>query len=382
MRTTHFLILLSAAIILPAATLTAMEPAAPTPAPMAASIASPEYNALQNALIDYQVLEANGGWPQLKGTDKKIAPESKDARISTIREILSKTGDYTGYDQSDIYDVDLQVAVRLFQLRHGLTADGVIGKSTLEALAVPVEKRIAQIKGTLARMAEFDAPTSSRYILVNLPEYRLRGYANGTEAITMKVIVGAPKTRTPTFNNEISYVSFNPHWGVPDKIARNELLPKIRSNPEYAASHNYVIYNMSSEGREEVSAGELTAGGHYQIRQRPGKGNALGKIKFGMVGTDDIYLHDTASPNLFAKDDRALSHGCVRVERPRDLAHYVLGSMANFSGDKIDTLYDSDTSKTVKADALPVRLVYWTARVDQSTGKVHFSKDIYNQDKI
>jgi len=381
MRTTHFIMLLSAALIFPSAAMTAVE------TPPAVSVQAADLQPLEAALADYRALAEQGGWPKLNASDKKIAPDAKDARIPVIREILTKTGDYTGYDNSPIYDVDLQAAVKSFQERHGLNNDGVIGKTTLEALAVPVEQRIAQIEGTLKRMAAFEAP-SGRYLLVNLPEYRLRGYNDGALALDMRVIVGAPKNPTPTFDNHITYVSFNPHWGVPAKIAANELLPKILKNPDYVKENNYAVYNMSAEGYEEVDPTSIDWGSmnrhsfHYQLRQRPGKGNALGKIKFGMVGTDDIYLHDTANHSLFAKDDRALSHGCIRVERPHDLAHYVLSGTEHFDNEKIDALYNSDDSKTVNIPGVAVHVVYWTASVDQASGKLHFSKDVYGLDRI
>jgi murein L,D-transpeptidase YcbB/YkuD len=335
---------------------------------------------LQKLLKQYQEIAAGGGWPEWD-SGKELHAGMTDSRVPTLRLTLSIMGDYSGKysatTASDRYDDTLVEAVKRFQERHGLNVTGKLTKATQEALDIPVEKRISQIMNTLNRMHDETASYGPKYILVNLPAFTLYAVNNQQVATSMRVIVGSRQNHTPLFDNAINAVIFNPPWNVPARIARNEMIPKLRKNPSYFINAGFVV---TQDGQEVDPMTVDTSSGGFSFRQRSGNGNALGKIKFNIPDNDDIYLHSTSSPKLFTQEDRALSHGCVRLEKPRELAYFVLGGETGWDTDRIDSNYDSNTQRSVKVSTVPVHLVYWTAMVD-SNGAAHFYHDVYNKDK-
>lgn len=355
--------------------------------PEMAAIKSPAMIALESLLSRYQELEAAGGWPVFKPSAQKIEPGATDARLKTVRAILAIMGDLEDQESAtpESYDAVLVAGIKRFQQRHGLAEDGILGKTTQEALAVPVGKRIRQIQGTLKRMADFRPDASGRYLVVNLPEFYLRGYKQGNVVMEMKVVVGTPKDPTPQFTKEMTYVSFNPHWGVPIRIAAEEMLPKIIENPNFFTEQDFAVYELTEEGRKEIDPATVDWSQHnkdhfpYLLRQRPGKGNALGKIKFGLKNSNDVYMHDTSSPKFFLRDIRAFSHGCMRLEKPYEMARFVFDGKENFTQEKLDMLYNDSESRIVPIPSLTVHTVYWSAWED-ADGKANFRKDIYGLD--
>ena len=344
------------------------------------SFFSKQEKALQKQLKQYKELADNGGWSQWQ-IGKKLKLNDTDARIGNLRRILTVTGDYptaSGVSaESQIYDEALVQAVKRFQTRHGLNPDGTLGKSTQQALAVPVEKRITQIMITLERLHNSSVLHENKLVLVNLPAYTLFGIEQNKEALRMRVIIGNRNNHTPIFDNVINNVVFNPPWNVPPRIARNEMLPKLREDPEYFVNAGFTV-TKNGEVVDPLSVD--TSGGGFSFRQHSGETSALGKIKFNIPNSNDIYLHSTSSPKLFAKEDRAMSHGCVRLEKPRDLAHFVLNGQNDWDSNKVDKIYDSSTQRSFGINEVPVHLVYWTAFVDDN-GVVYFYGDVYNKDK-
>jgi len=387
MRYIYIIILILVGLAYPLSYIAAMEH--PPSGAASQHSAIPYYTSLEALLASYKKKADAGGWPSFKPSAQKIEPGAVNERIPVIRAILTATGDLEENDNGKpaLYDDALVAAVRRFQARHGLTDDGVIGKETQAAMNVPVEKRIRQIEHTLKRMEEYAPETSGRYLRVNLPEYYLRAFADGKQVAEMKVIVGTPKNPTPTFTKEMTYVSFNPHWGVPIRIAAEEMLPKILENPEFFNEQDFAVYELGAEGRTEVDPATIDWTQYnkdhfpFLLRQRPGLGNALGRIKFGLKDSNDIYMHDTSSPKLFAKDLRAFSHGCMRVEKPYELAQFVFQGKENFTPERVDEMYQSDESRIITIPPLPVHVVYWTAWVDEKTGEANFRKDIYGLDE-
>ncbi len=337
---------------------------------------------MEKMIGEYQKIVENGGWPHFK-TGKAIKIGAKDTRIPIIRQILAVTNDYqnTETQYSEILDKELAEAVKIFQARHGLDTDGAIGAKTQAALAVSAEARLAQLHATLERMHEMP-DLGERYVLVNVPGFYLKAVDKNTIALTSRIIVGTPKNATPLFHRPITDVSFNPQWHVPDRIARDEFISKIRSTPDYLEKGNYIVKNRDGG---IVNASEVDweneSGHNYKFVQRSGDGNALGKVKFNLPNTNNIYLHSTGSPKLFAKSERALSHGCIRVEMAKELAYFVMSGLNGWNDERISKLYDSSTSRIMKVIPVPVYLAYWTSWVDESTGKVHFQNDIYGRDK-
>ena len=325
----------------------------------------------------YQNIADNGGWQEWR-VGKKIMPNDSDERIAILRNILAITGDYKLVESKNInlFDDDLVVSVKKFQVRHGLNDDGVLGKTTQTALSISAEKRIMQIDATIARLENSAELTDNKFILVNLPAYRLYGINQGKTTLDMRVIIGSIKNHTPVFDNHITDVVFNPAWHVPARIVRNEMIPKLIDNPEYFIKAGFTI---TQDGVAVDPENVDMEKGNLSFKQNSGAGNALGKIKFNMPDSDDIYLHSTANPNLFSKEYRALSHGCIRLEKPRDLAYFVMQNEASWSKEKIDELYDKKSLKQIEVTEVPVHLVYWTAFADEN-GTAYFYDDVYKKD--
>jgi murein L,D-transpeptidase YcbB/YkuD len=350
---------------------------------------NPDYRAMQNVLEQYQTIANQGGWPEWKkGARIKIG--TSDERIPTLARILAITGDLPAteapsFSQAIQYDGALVTALKSFQERHGIENDGIIGDKTQTALAVPVSQRIQQIAATMVRMRSLPSTMGDRHILVNIPGYYLKGYEGTTPTLAMRVIVGKPTTRTPLFSNKVTDVVFNPTWSAPQSIITKELLPKLRSNPSYFNRANFSVLQTKDGVTSEVDPLSIDYsnagydGARYNFRQKPGSSNALGKVKFNIPNSDDIYLHSTSQPQLFAKQERALSHGCIRLEKPKALAEYVLQS-EGWESHKVDNVYNNSESRNVKVQPLPVHLVYWTSWVDDNR-RPHFSPDIYGIDR-
>lgn len=339
------------------------------------------FTSLESAIGDYKKISANGGWPSFK-TGKAIKIGTHDARIPAVRQILSIMGDYKGEanNTSDTLDKPLAEAVKHFQTRHGLDNDGALGSKTQAALSVSVEFRLAQMQATLERMRQMP-DLGERYVLVNIPGFYLKAVSDNTATLTSRIIVGSPKNATPLFQRPITDVSFNPPWYVPERIARNEFMGKLRSNPDYFKKGNYIVTDHNGETVDAANIDWENQSGGFRFTQRAGSGSALGKVKFNLPDTDNIYLHSTGSPKLFAKAERALSHGCIRVELARELAFFVMSGLTGWTEERVAKLYDGSTSKILPVKPVQVYLAYWTSWVDETTGQPHFNQDVYGRDK-
>jgi L,D-transpeptidase YcbB len=330
------------------------------------------YDALRAELSRFREIVARGGWGRVP-PGKKLSPGDSDAsvRLAALAERLRAEGLLPGNpkelrptDKSRApYDRTLAGAVASFQSRHGIPVDSVLGEQTVASLNVPAQYRLGQIAGNLERYRWLPRSLGSRYILVNVPAFRLQAFDNGKQAMEMKVIVGADyeNRSTPAFSDSMQYVVFHPYWDVPDSIATNEIMPKLASDPGFLEKNNYEM---------------LTLEGKPHIRQKPGDGNALGLIKFIFPNDFNIYLHDTPESRLFDKDVRAFSHGCIRVERPADLASFVLGWPADSVQRTLEA--DKDDHRVDLPRKLPVYIVYFTAYVKD--GQLYFGNDLYNRD--
>lgn len=336
-----------------------------------------EYTKLRDSLIAYREIAAKGGWPTVPDT-LKVKPGQTHPGVGALAARLAVTGDYTGTAPTS-YDAALQEAVKRFQTRHGLAATGTVGADTIAALNVPVDARIRQIELNLERWRWLPANLGDRYILVNVPEMRLRVYEGANIPLVMNVVVGTPATPTPIFNDEMQYVVLSPYWNVPDSIAQGETLPGLMKDPNYLARNNMEIVdkdgNLVSPADMDPSALD-----RYRFRQRPGKANSLGLVKFMFPNQYNVYLHDTPADSLFARAGRAFSHGCVRVEDPMALAKYVLRDQSEWTTEAIDAAMHSGREKSVSLTRpIPVYLGYWTSHVDEA-GVLHFRADVYGID--
>jgi murein L,D-transpeptidase YcbB/YkuD len=259
-----------------------------------------------------------------------------------------------------LYDDGLAAGVRAFQARHGLEADGVVGRATLEALNVPVAARLDAMTRSLAKMAHQEPTWGDRYIAVNAAAAAYR-YVDGGRLIAGPAIVGQPTWQTPELDSVIDRVDFNPSWTVPQRIAAAEIWPKVRKDKSYLAKHNMTVVDG-------------------MIRQRPGAGNPLGQVKFSFDNPYAVYLHDTNRRDLFAKAARHLSHGCVRVSDALTLARVLVGENAGWSDARIDAaLANTGTTRVPLDRPIPVHIVYNTAWVAED-GTINLRPDVYNRD--
>ena len=342
-----------------------------------------EYRALKAMLAYFRRLQQSGGWPTVE-PGEVLKPGMDDPRVAQVRSRLQASGALRATDTSStVYDDSLVQAVEHFQRRHGLDADGVIGKRTLIALNVPVEDRINQIVANMERWRWMPEDMGDDYIMVNIAGFELRRFSPDRPVRRMKVVVGKTYHRTPVFSDRIRYLEFNPTWTVPYSIATKEMLPILRRDPGHYASKGF---DLLQRGQPVPWSGidwsRYTSGNFpYMFRQRPGETNALGRVKFMFPNKHNVYLHDTPSRSGFSKSFRALSHGCVRLSEPIKFAAEVLATKKGWSRDRIDAVLASRETTRVNLDKpLPVHLVYATAWLEEN-GTVHFRADVYGRDK-
>ncbi|MEO6213890.1 MAG: L,D-transpeptidase family protein [Vicinamibacterales bacterium] len=342
---------------------------------------APEYDRLRTALANYRGVQIKGGWPRLPDT-LKLKPGQKSPLVGTLAKRLEASSDYRGSlpaGNDAVYNPDIQDAVKVFQRRHGLLDDAVIGKDVVAEMNVPIEQRIAQIRMNMERWRWLPRELGERYILVNIPEMRLDVYEGGQVPLTMRVVVGKPDSQTPIFNDEMTHIVFSPYWNVPATIAKDETLPSVIKDPGFLARNNMEVVDGTGNAIDASSI-DLSDSAAYRFRQRPGSDNSLGLVKFMFPNQFNVYLHDTPADSLFERAARSLSHGCVRVEQPQALAEYVLRDQPEWDGERIAAAMHAGEEKTVKLKApLPVYLGYWTARA-RPDGTMQFRRDVYNVD--
>lgn len=330
-----------------------------------------------------------GPWPTVPEAPS-LRPGQKDPRVPTIRRQLHILGDYRTQptQSSDIYDAELVKAVRRFQERHGLGADGVVGKKTAEALNVSPRDRLLQMLANLERRRWLPRSWGDRYLVVNTADYSLTAYEHGTSVLKMRVIVGGSANSTPVFSEVMRYVELNPYWNVPKNIAVDELLPKIREDPSFLERHHYELLSASGDRIARVDPAGIDWQGVRpenfpgRLRQLPGPWNALGRIKFVLPNRFSVYLHDTPERHLFQRPHRALSHGCIRLEKPLDLALFVLQDDPRWTRESLEKRIASGKHHMIPLlKPCTVHLLYITAWVSED-GTVHFRQDIYDRDKL
>jgi murein L,D-transpeptidase YcbB/YkuD len=341
------------------------------------------YNQLKALLAQYQRIKNEGGWqPIPAGPTLKKGME--DDRVRPVRKRLLATGDLAGTASmaSAIFDDELEQAVRHFQLRYGLEPDGVAGKNTLEAMNVPVEIRIDQIRVNLERVRWVLHEDLDTFVFVNIPGFKVYYVRNEKLEWTRRAQVGKLFRQTPVFKADMTYLEFNPTWTVPPTILAKDILPAVRKDPGYLKKRDIRV--IDSKGKvvdpKSINWSKYTGKNFpYQLRQDPGPNNALGQVKFMFPNKHLVYLHDTPSKNLFDRESRAFSSGCVRIENPFEFAQLLLGEEWNAS--RIDEVKESQKTTAVKlANPVPVILFYLTV-LPEFDGRFHFRNDIYSRDE-
>lgn len=346
-----------------------------------------DYTKLAQELANYREIADSGGWPPVSG-GPKLKKGIEDSRVIELRRRLAVTRDLPQEGKKDVplFDEELEQAVLNFQRRHGLTADGVVGPSTLSALNIAAEERVRQIEVNMERTRWISGNLGSRYIRINIADFRLDVIDNSRTVMTMAVVVGKRYWHTPVLSEKMTYLVLNPYWNVPKSIAAQEILPAIRKSPDYLAEHDMKILSGSWKDTEEINPLSInwdTITGNnfpYRIRQKPGPKNPLGRIKFMFPNKFNVYLHDTPSKHLFSRNVRAFSHGCIRIEQPLSLAEYLMLSDMRWTREKIEAEVKTGIEKAVPLpEPISVHVLYLTAWVDEQ-GIMQFRDDVYKRD--
>ena len=350
----------------------------------------PQYAALKMVLARYREVAANGGWAPLPER-LTLKPGRPDPQVAVLRAHLVATGDLSetaapppatptssGAAAAPVFDAATQEALKRYERRHGLTPDGRLDREVLADLNVPVEERIRQIELNLERWRWLPETLGDRYVLVNIPTYHLTAVDHGQVSLQMRVVTGKPDSPTPIFSDEMTTVVFSPYWNVPPDIARNETMPAVMRDPGYLGRNNLEVVRA---GRVlDPWAVDWSRPGNVQFRQRPGAHNALGGVKFMFPNQFDVYLHDTPADALFARVERDYSHGCVRLEKPLEMAEWVLQDRSEWTPEKIQAAMVSGREQHVALKRhIPVYIVYETVWVDDD-GTVQFREDVYGHD--
>jgi murein L,D-transpeptidase YcbB/YkuD len=338
---------------------------------------------LNMALAHYEAIADRGGWGRVPG-DEALRLGSTGAAVAALRARLAATGELRpGYSRPELFDAELEAAVILYQARNGLDADGIVGAATFAALNKSVEWRIRQIRLNIERWRQMPEYLGERYVLVNIAAFGLELVERDAIAMEMRVIVGKDYRQTPEFSDRIRYIEFNPYWNVPDSIANRDLVPKFSDDPSYPVANGFTAW----QGSDQVPITAINWGSYrggrlpYTLRQDPGPLNALGEMKFMFPNQHAVYLHDTPAKELFSRTVRTFSSGCIRVERPVDLAAALLADAPSWPAARILRVLDSrQNTQAPLSEPVPVHLIYMTAWTDR-TGTVQFRPDIYGRDE-
>jgi murein L,D-transpeptidase YcbB/YkuD len=341
------------------------------------------YGLLRQELRRYRAIEAAGGWSPIPA-GASLRPGAADARIPALRKRLETTGDLDAALASDstLYDAELEASVKGFQERSGLAPDGLLGARTLEELNVPVSERIRQLRINLDRGRVLLHDLPHEFVVVNVAAYLIY-FMRGREIVWQaRAQVGKPYRETPIFRSEITYLVWNPTWTVPPTIIAHDILPEARRDPESIARRGLNVLDPNGVEVDPASVDWARfRTGHipYTLRQDPGPGNALGRVKFMFPNQYSVYLHDTPSQRLFDAPDRTFSSGCVRVERALELAKLLLNDPARWDDAAVGAVLNSRKTRNVTLQQkMPVLLAYWTAWANPDG--IHFRRDIYGQD--
>ena len=324
------------------------------------------YSALKTELKRYYQVVKKGGWPLINTKAKKIDPGSTDPAITLIKKRLQVTGELAGSDTSSLLNDELVQVVKSYQQTHGLKVTGIVNAALVKDLNIPAPARLQQLLINMQRLRWMPTQPEGKLIIVNIPEFELYVDSGKTNLFHMDVVVGAEGHNTTMFSGRINQIVFSPYWDVPASIVKKEIVPGLKRNKNYLAKRD-----MEITGYE---------GGLPVVRQKPGKKNALGKVKFLFPNSFNIYMHDSPEKGLFKRSERDLSHGCIRLSDPTKMAHYLLQGSARWPAEKIDSAMNSGVEQSVRlTPSVPVIITYYTAWVN-SKGTLFFADDVYGHD--
>lgn len=329
--------------------------------------AASQYLLLKQKLQLYSSIARQGGWRTIIFTSRQIKKGTSSPAIVLIKRRLQLTGDMIGTDTSNLFNDSVIITIKNYQQRNGMKPTGMITDTLVRSLNIPVDKRIQQIIINLNRMQWMPVTQDANYISVNIPDFMLYAFEKNEKVFEMPVVVGKEGTNTTMFTGNLDQIVFSPYWNIPASIVKNEMLPKMKSDPNYLKSKH-----MEVVGKNDTLP---------TIRQLPGQENALGKVKFLFPNRYDIYFHDTYAKEIFKKDVRAVSHGCIRLADAEKMANYLLRNNSAWNAEKVHASMNSGKEQYVKVDpSMPVTITYFTAWVDEN-GKLNFRDDVYSNDK-
>jgi L,D-transpeptidase YcbB len=341
------------------------------------------YWMMKNELAFFLKLD-DQSWPAIK-SDLALKPGESNPLLPMVRQRLVKLRYQLSDTVSATFDVEFEKQLKMFQNDWGLNADGVIGKTTLEVLNNMPDKLVNQLKVNMERFRWLPLQVSEKYIIVNIANFELDLIKGTDTLISMRAIVGKECRKTPVFNDRMTYIVFNPSWTVPPTILREDVIPQLLRGPGYLEKNNMkMLRNDGSElAYNEIDWSKISVDNFpYVVRQNPGSGNALGKVKFMFPNANNVYIHDTPSRGYFARDDRAISSGCIRVEKPFDLAVLLLSDNPDWLPTHIRDAMQQDKEETVRLkNPVDVELIYLTAWTD-GKDRIQFRKDVYQIDEM
>lgn len=352
----------------------------------------PVYGRLRTALEQYRLYEAEGGWKPIP-EGPKLSKGMRGRGVTALKKRLVVTGELNSSDlKNDVYDEALEQAVRKYQDTNGLYVDGVAGDSTIESLNVPAGDLVKHITLSMERWRMLPQDMGNKFVLVNIANYHLYAVENNRDAIEMRIVVGKPKWNTPIFSEEMTNIVINPYWNIPPSIFKDDIAPLIKSDPDYMADRNIQALGLGMEQPNTTDEAEVASAkeayinkvltGNYPLRQNPGPSNPLGRIKFLFPNKYSVYLHDTPNRGYFQRSQRNFSHGCIRVEKPVELAEFVLSSDPRWTIERIQSMIGSGKTQTVQLPVqIPVYILYFTAWANRD-GSVSFHKDVYGLDQV
>ncbi len=350
--------------------------------------ARPDYTRLRQELSRYRNIGKKGGWPEIQ-KERNIKKGDHGKRIIQLRTRLVAEGylDKNFKNKGELFDAALDQAVREFQGRHGLMVDGIVGPSTLAVLNVKIGDRIRQIELNMERLRWLPGDIGESYIIVNTANFGLELVDNRRQIMTMRVVVGKQYRRTPVFSSKMTYLVLNPYWYIPTSIAIKDILPKIQKENDYLTEQKIRVFQNWNYGAPEIDP-EIIDWSNinksnfiYKLRQDPGPLNALGHVKFIFPNRFNVYLHDTPARELFKESRRDFSSGCIRIEKPIQLAEYLLRHNQKWPREKILAAIDTGVRQIAPLQKpIIVHVLYWTAWIDKDRF-IQFRDDIYGRDK-
>ena len=325
-----------------------------------------QYAKLKQKLRAYTTIAKDGPWSPVMAKASQLRKGAKSPAISQLKRMLQRTGDMKGTDTSAVFNDSLVLALRNYQRSNGLDTTGIITDTLIRSINMPFEQRIQKIIINLSRAQWMPVTDDANYISVNIPDYMLTVYENRAKVFEIPVAVGKQGTNTTMFTGDLNQIVFSPYWNVPRSIVEKEILPKMKADKNYLKSRKMEIVGKN----DSIPT----------LRQLPGKDNALGRVKFLFPNRYDIYFHDTYAKEIFNKDKRAVSHGCIRLQDAEKLATYLLRSDKSWTTEKIRAAMNAGKEQYVKVSpAMPVVITYYTVWVDEN-GNTRFRDDLYGND--